>query len=108
MDDAQGQLLSEYAWSLSGKSESTLEAYLRVLRQFSGWVADRPGSNGSCRPEQLTRTAVETYLAHLEAEGYSVSHRARVKSAVSGFARWLIEEKGVLLRNPTRGVDIPA
>lgn len=108
MDESQGQLLSEYARSLSGKTEGTLEAYIRILRQFTGWVADRPGSDGAFRPEQLTRTAVETYLAHLETEGYSVSHRARVKSAVSGFARWLIDEKGLLRRNPTRGVDIPA
>jgi site-specific recombinase XerD len=108
LDEAESPLLAEYAWSLSSKSEGTLEAYLRILRQFSGWVAERPGGDGAFRPEQLTRTAVETYLAHLEAQGYSVSHRARVKSAVSGFARWLIEEKGVLRRNPTRGVDIPA
>ncbi len=108
MDETESPLLSEYAWSLSGKSEGTLEAYLRILRQFSGWVAERPGGDGTLRPEQLTRTAVETYLGDLEAQGYSVSHRARVKSAVSGFARWLIEEKGVLRRNPTRGVDIPA
>ncbi len=107
MNEAESPLLSEYACSLSGKSEGTLEAYLRILRQFSGWVAERPGGEGAFRPEQLTRTAVETYLAHLEAEGYSVSHRARVKSALSGFARWLIEEKGLLRRNPTRGVDIP-
>lgn len=39
--------------------------------------------------------------------GYSIAHRARVKSAVSGFARWLIEEKGILQRNPTRGLNIP-
>ncbi len=108
MDGDAERLLSEYTWSLSGRSGGTVEAYARVLRQFATWLAERPGSQGSFRPEQLTRTAVETYLAHLESEGYSVSHRARVKSAVSGFARWLIEEKGVLRRNPTRGVDIPA
>jgi len=81
---------------------------MRVLSLVAAWLAERPGSEGSFRPEQLTRTAVETYLAHLDSEGYSVSHRARVKSAVSGFARWLIGEKGVLRRNPTRGIDIPA
>ncbi len=108
MDSDADRLLSEYTWSLSGRSGGTVEAYARVLRQFAAWLAERPGSEGSFRPEQLTRTAVEAYLAHLEAEGYSISHRARVKSAVSGFACWLIEEKGVLRRNPTRGVDIPA
>lgn len=60
------------------------------------------------RPDQLTKTAVETYLAQLDALGYILSSRARTKSAISGFAQWLIEEKEVLRRNPTRGVDIPA
>jgi site-specific recombinase XerD len=36
-----------------------------------------------------------------------VSHCARVKSAVGGFARWLIEEKQLLRRNPARGVELP-
>ena len=38
----------------------------------------------------------------------SVHHRARVKSALGTFARWLIEEKGLLQKNPTRGIDLPA
>jgi site-specific recombinase XerC len=45
--------------------------------------------------------------AQLGAEGHSISHRARVKSAVGGFARWLIEEKSLLRRNPARQVTIP-
>lgn len=48
------------------------------------------------------------YLASLEREGFSLHHRARVKSALSTFARWLIEEKGQLAKNPTRGIDLPA
>ncbi len=48
------------------------------------------------------------YLAALEREGFSLHHRARVKSALSTFARWLIEEKGLLQKNPTRGIDLPA
>ncbi|MCA1729422.1 MAG: tyrosine-type recombinase/integrase [Actinobacteria bacterium] len=54
------------------------------------------------------RTALQTYLRELETRGYSVSHRSRVKSVASGFARWLIEEKGLLRRNPARGVEVPA
>ena len=31
-----------------------------------------------------------------------------MKSTISSFACWLVEEKGLLLRNPTRGVDLPS
>lgn len=100
-------LLLEYEAFLSGKTSSTVDAYLRVLRQVVQWIAQRPGSGGEFHPQLLTKTAIETYIAVLEANGYSITHRARVKSAVSGFARWLIEEKGILQRNPTRGLDLP-
>jgi site-specific recombinase XerD len=72
------------------------------------WVASRPGNGGSFQPQQLTKTAVELYLVSLEQEGFSLNHRARIKSTLSSFARWLIEERGLLQRNPTRGIDLPA
>lgn len=100
-------LLTEYETFLSGKTNSTIDAYLRILRQLLVWIAQRPGCGEAFHPEQLTKTAIETYIASLDGLGYSIAHRARVKSAVSGFARWLIEEKGVLQRNPTRGLAIP-
>jgi site-specific recombinase XerD len=102
------ELLREYAFFLVGKAEGTIEAYLRTVRQIMIWVAARPGNGGFFQPQQLTKTAVEIYLASLEREGFSLNHRARVKSTVSNFARWLIEEKGLLQRNPTRGIDLPA
>lgn len=110
-DSDQGvneQLLREYTFFLANKAEGTIEAYLRTVRQVMTWVADRPGNGGVFQPQQLTKTAVEMYLASLEREGLSLHHRARVKSAISTFSRWLIEEKGLLLKNPTRGVDLPA
>jgi len=101
-------LVEEFVQTLAGKARSTAEVYLRILRHLTAWIAARPGTGGHFGPEHFTRTALETYLAYLEGEGYSVSHRARVKSAASSFARWLIEEQGLLRRNPTRGVEIPA
>lgn len=100
-------LLAEYEAFLSGKTKSTVDAYMRALRQLILWIAQRPGCGGQFHPEQLTKTAMETYIAYLDTQGYSIAHRARVKSAVSGFAHWLIEEKGILRRNPTRGLNIP-
>ena len=100
-------LLDEYKQFLSGKAEGTTEAYLRTVRQLIAWVAQLPGNAGQFQPQQLTKTAVELYLTHLEHEGLSLNHRARVKSTISNFAHFLIEEKRLLQRNPTRGIDLP-
>ena len=100
-------LLEEYEQFLSGKAQGTTEAYLRTVRHLIAWLAQRPGNEGQFQPSQLTQTAVELYLAHLEQEGLSLNHRARVKSTISNFANFLIEEKEVLQRNPTRGIELP-
>lgn len=101
-------LLKEYEHFLSGKAEGTIEAYVRTMYHVMEWVAQRPGNGGQFHPQHLTKTAVEVYLTSLEQQGFSLNHRARVKSTISSFARWLMEEKGLLLRNPTRGVDLPS
>ncbi len=111
LNEGQGAdeiLLQEYEHFLSGKAEGTIDAYVRTTRHVMEWVAQRPGNARRFHPQQLTKTAVEVYLASLEREGFSLNHRARVKSTISSFARWLMEEKGLLQRNPTRGVDLPS
>lgn len=99
-------LVAEYIQSIGGRSPATVEAYERILRRLTGWVAQRPGGTGTFRPELLTRTAVETYISELGFSGYSESHRAKVKSAISGFAGWLVEDREVLRRNPARGIGV--
>ncbi|MEW5960436.1 MAG: tyrosine-type recombinase/integrase [Chloroflexota bacterium] len=101
-------LLSQYTLTLNGKAAGTAEAYQRALRKLIDWISDRPGSGGQFTPAQFTQTALETYLAQLQAAGYSASHQTLVKAAASGFARWLIEEQGTLQRNPARGVQVPS
>ena len=94
-DEDQGAdefLLQEYEQFLAGKAEGTIDAYVRTTRHVMGWVAQRPGNGGHFHPQQLTKTAVEVYLASLEQQGFSLNHRARVKSTISSFARWLMEE----------------
>jgi site-specific recombinase XerC len=100
-------LLDEYEQFLAGKARGTTDAYLRTVRHLIEWVALRPGNEGHFQPLQLTKMAIETFLIHLEQEGLSINHRARVKSTISSFAYFLIEEKGLLQRNPTRGIDLP-
>jgi site-specific recombinase XerD len=100
-------LVDEYEQFLSDKAKGTIDAYLRTARHLMGWVAQLPGNDGYFQPVQLTHTTVELYLANLEQEGLGLHHRARVKSTISSFARFLIEEKGLLQRNPTRGIELP-
>jgi len=110
-DEDQGAdelLLHEYEHFISNKAQGTIDAYVRTVYHVMEWVAQRPGNGGHFHPQQLTKTAVEVYLTSLEQQGFSLNHRARVKSTISSFARWLMEEKGLLLRNPTRGVDLPS
>ena len=91
---------------LARKDAATVDAYLRILRQWTSWVVERPGHGRHFEPDQLTQTSVELYLSSLKEQGYSVSHRTRVKSVINHFCQWLIEDKEVLRRNPTRGVEI--
>jgi len=101
-------LLDEYLATLNSKASGTVENYRRALHAFAAWLTQLPGNHITFDPDDFTRTAFHTYMSELEKQGYSPSHRTLVKSAVSGFARWLIEEKDLLQRNPTRGVEIEA
>ena len=105
--DEVGVLVGEYEQFLSDKAKGTREAYLHTVRHLIGWLTQHPGHPEPFQPQQLTQTVVERYLAHLEQEDLSLCHRARVKSTISHFAQFLIEEKGLLRRNPTRGIDLP-
>lgn len=93
---------------LSKRNDATVDAYLRILRQFTEWVAKRPGHGKQFHPNQLTTTVAEGYLSFLKDRGYSVGHRQRVKSVINQFCQWLIDEKEVLKRNPMRGIEINA
>src|SRR5215831_3397256 len=91
---------------LAQKDTATVDAYLRILRQWTSWVVERPGHGRHFEPDQLTQTSVALYLSSLNEQGYSLSHRTRVKSVINHFCQWLIEDKEVLRRNLTRGVEI--
>lgn len=91
---------------LSQKNSGTIDVYQRVLRDFLLWLVEYTQPSPSPF-HQLTRTTVELYLDSLEKAGYSVSHRVRVKSVLSNFCQWLIDEQGILRRNPARSLDLP-
>lgn len=114
---------------LAGKDARTVDAYRRVLVDFSTWLARQPGSNKQFRPAAMTRNAVKTYFdakkgektpaskAELAGEApmlldamrplrYSPTSLARMKVALSGFVGWLIDQ-GELAANPVKDIAIP-
>lgn len=103
----QFSYLTEYQTTyLTDKAPGTVDVYLRLIKQFISWLVTRVGNDPFFQPEQFTKTALQSYLIHLEKEGYSQAHCHLVKSATSSFATFLIEDKALLGRNPTRGVAV--
>jgi len=101
------EIVTEFIATLETRSPATREVYTRTLYRMAGWIAKRPGSSEAFSAEGLTRTALASYLGHLEQEGLSLNSRIRVKVVAGCFARWLSEEKGLLTRNPVRDVALP-
>lgn len=88
---------------LAAKDPATIDAYTRVLRFFLTWLAQKPGNYNQFHPKALTSVALQTYINTLKS--YSAKKQAR--AALSGFCRWLVEDKQLLDRNPTGRVHIP-
>src|SRR5690606_11522811 len=93
-------LIESYSASLRGKTDSTVDVYIRIIQQFLTWLTTKPGGSDGFEPNQLTRTAVEAYLSDLEQRRTSISHRSRVKTVIGNFADWLIETNDLQKKNP--------
>lgn len=100
-------LATEFLQSITHQAPGTQIVYARTLRQLTKWIEQKPGGAEGFRPELLTSTALMLYLEELAAQGYSLSHRARIKAVASRFSRWLMEEKALISRNPARAVILP-
>ena len=100
-------LITQFLEELPAHATATGVIYQRTLQQITDWIAERPGNSGVFEPAYFTTTALSIYLEELGAKGYSLSHRTRVKAIASRFARWMVEEKGLLSRNPVRQVSLP-
>jgi len=97
------------AWSVQRFSDSlavaasTRAAYVRDLESFADWVV-RLGVDG---PEQLTRSHVRAYLAHLTTRGLAPRTIARRAASLRRYAGWLTRT-GVVTVDPTAGVSAPS
>ncbi len=87
---------------LSTRDTDTIRVYRHILQAFTQWVGKQAGKANQFEPSQITPPLVEQYLTGLAAQEYSLSHCKRVKSVISQFCQWLIEDKAVLRHNPTR------
>ena len=66
------ELVAEFIATLTAKTDGTQQVYRRTLRQLASWIAQRPGSNGTFRPENLTATALSVYMAELDAHRWQL------------------------------------
>jgi site-specific recombinase XerD len=84
----------------------TVAVYVSILRQFLRWVTERTSSREAFQPDHLTTSVIELYLFDLASQGYSFTHRKRVKSVITHFCQWLVDERRILSQNPVRGVKL--
>ncbi len=80
--------------------------YVSILRQFTQWVAERAKKSEGFQPDQLTAPVIERYLFDLSSQGYSYAHCKRVKSVITHFCQWFVDEQRVLSQNPARAVKL--
>lgn len=84
-----------------GRSVNTLEAYGRDLRRFGSWLE---GSGTDV--QHVDRAIILAYLEHLASEGVGERSRARSRTALRQFFKFLVKE-GQLEGDPTQLVDAP-
>lgn len=96
-------LVRQYIESLkaAGAGEATVRSYGADLAQFTDWLAESRLSL-----DDLDRTAVRRYAAHIGTRGYAPSTRARKLSALRGLTRHL-SGHGVLAADPAAGLPGP-
>ena len=84
----------------------TVAVYVSILRQFLRWVTERTRKGEAFQPDHLTAMMVERYLFDLSSQGYSYAHCKRVKSVITHFCQWFVDEQRMLPQNPARGVKL--
>ncbi len=86
-------------------STNTVSAYTRDLTEFSTWLAHTHGIGGWDWNE-LSRTNIRGYMAHLTRRGLAKRSIARQLSAVRSLYRWMHRDERVDI-NPARAVGSP-
>lgn len=85
-----------------GLSRNTVDAYRRDLTGYLEFLAER----GISRPDDVTRRAIEDFVAAKRDAGFAGSSIERALSAVKGFHRFMVRE-GLSSIHPTSAMRLP-
>ena len=93
---------ADYLKNTKKMAANSLEAYMRDIRDFEGFVLSR----GSEDLTEATSTDVVAYLNKLKAAGRSPSTVNRKLASVRSFYNYLMDEN-LINENPSRGIKTP-
>lgn len=99
--------LEAQAAELDAASNTQL-AYVRDLKDFSGWLERKSWDFGSC-----SRANIEDYLIYCDAQGLATSTRARRLSAIKQLFRfgfeegWRSDNPAIQIKGPRRDKRLP-
>jgi site-specific recombinase XerC len=101
-----GAARAAFVRTLTGRnlSSHTITAYGADVEQFTSWLESTDVSMS--RPDQVTRSTITEYLAHLAGAGCSGVTRARKLASLREFFRYLADE-GVINASPAASIDMP-
>jgi site-specific recombinase XerD len=105
-DPALSWTLAYQQGCLKHLPSGTVAVYVSILRQFLRWVTERTKKGEAFQLGHLTASVIERYLFDLASQGYSFTHRKRVKSVITHFCQWLVDDQRTLSQNPVRGVKL--
>ena len=86
------------------RSQLTIDAYERDIRQFSGWITCFNPSQ--FKPEDITLSDIRTWLASLAREGVAPRSLRRKAQSLRAFFKYLLKT-GAISSNPTADLTLP-
>lgn len=105
MKESSRQIIDSFCdalWLEDGLARNTLDSYRRDLRQFSGWLEKRDGTDVLAADQAL----IQDYLAHKFREKARASTAARLLSALKRFYRHALRQN-TIKTDPTLRIDTP-